>query len=182
MEIASHSFSPFTFLWKLLPSWSIKCVNGAHFKILILRWYESPAKHHHLMAMLQFRRQYSTCNIEILKQILKLYCNVSWQQCFTSVRLNLPWLQVRSLTFSLLASNIVKLCYLLRCDCFTCRCSWDSYISMTHYKLLILILSTYSMPHHLIPYHLSLLKNISKNLMSMPHHLSPLKNNFEKFK
>jgi hypothetical protein len=30
-----------------------------------------------LMAMLQFRRQYSTCNIEILKQILKLYCNVS---------------------------------------------------------------------------------------------------------
>jgi hypothetical protein len=56
-----------------------------------------------------------------------------------------------------------------------------SYISMYHYKSLILILSTckyviLSMSCQLFP-----LKNISKNSRTMPHHLSPLKNNSKNY-
>jgi hypothetical protein len=57
--------------------------------------------------------------------------------------------------------------------------SMYTYIFMIHYKLLILILSTCK---YVTSYHLSLLKNISKNLMSMSHHLSLLKNNSKKIK
>jgi hypothetical protein len=56
-----------------------------------------------------------------------------------------------------------------------------TYISMTHYKSLILVLATckYTTSSHLMPCHLSPLKNISKNSSSMPHHTFSLKNKFK---